>query len=68
MKNKSCLRDCRNQNICKHKDRIFGRFELLTFFDNIRDTSDFVNIISNAIGERCKYFVEFTPEEREARK
>lgn len=58
---KSCF-NCRMQHICKHYQRIFDKFELCSF---MKDMSGFINSIVNAIGERCKYYTEFTEEEKE---
>ena len=53
------------QNLCKHYQRIFDRLEVCTFME---DSSGFINIIGEAIGKRCKYYTEFTEEEKKIRK
>lgn len=61
MEEKSCFK-CRNQNICKHKSHIFDKFELCHV---LNDISGFINIIAKSIGERCRYFTEYTEKEKE---
>jgi len=63
MKNKSCF-NCKNQNICKHRDRIFDKFEFISW---IEDTSGFVSLIAKAIGERCKYYIPYSEQELKER-
>ena len=60
---KSCF-NCKMQNLCKHYQRIFEKFEVYTF---IEDVSGFINLIGRAAGERCKYYTEFTGEEKQDR-
>lgn len=60
----SCF-NCRMQNLCKHYQHIFDRLEVCTFME---DSSGFINIIGEAIGKRCKYYTEFTEEEKKIRK
>ena len=49
---KSCFK-CKNGKICKHRERIFDRFEFMSWFE---DQSGFVNLIAEGLGERCKYY------------
>jgi len=63
-KSKSCF-NCRNQNICVHKTRIFERLE--NVLPIISDQGGLITIIANGLGVRCKYYAPFTPEEMEDR-
>lgn len=61
---KSCF-NCRNQNICVHKARIFEKLENVLFV--ISDAGGLISSIANGIGIRCKYYTPFTREEMEDR-
>ena len=55
--------DCdKLQNECKRcQCIIIDRISLQAFMEDI---SGFISIIAGAIGERCKYYAEFTREEK----
>jgi hypothetical protein len=61
---KSCF-NCRNQNICIHKARIFERLENVLFI--VSNPSGLINLIADGIGTKCKYYTPFTPEEMKDR-
>ena len=61
--NKSCFL-CRNQAVCKYKEAIFKDFGSFSWLNK---ESNVIKAISKTIGYNCKYYNEYTEEEKQDR-